>query len=97
MKLPENAFYYLFIGENMINGSICRKFSGEEWEIARFEVSSSGELLKVEAWILDLDEYLELDLNKFESGSSKLLLLIQSEIRKQLDTRSSDWGYEDAI
>lgn len=81
----------------MINGSICRKFSGEEWEIARFEASSSGELLKVEAWVTDLDEYLELNLAKFESGSSKLLLLVQSEIRQQLSAQSSDWDYEDAI
>lgn len=72
----------------MITGEIARNFSMENWIIAKYEATSDGVLTRVQVWVLDLDEYVDVDLKLFLGRGSKLLLLIQRDLREQLDRGS---------
>lgn len=71
----------------MISGEITRNFAGENWIIARYQATSSGVLTRVESFVMDVDEFVEIDLKRFQYHGSKLLLLIQRDLREKLDRK----------
>jgi hypothetical protein len=72
----------------MITGEIARNFSMENWIIAKYEATSDGVLTRVQVWVMDIDEFHDVDPRRFQSAGSKLLLLIQRDLREKLDRSS---------
>ena len=69
----------------MISGEIARNFANENWIIAKYEASGDGILTRVQVWVLEIDEFHDVDPRRFQSVGSKLLLLIQRDLREKLD------------